>query len=104
MLFVGIDVAKSHHDVAILDDSGQVILRHLRILNNRQGFVKLHQSLVQLTADTNDDIRIAMEATGHYHLNLLLFLQANAYPAFAYNPFSFNISEPCQCFHKLSKG
>lgn len=87
MLFVGIDVAKSHHDVAILDDSGQVILRHLRILNNRQGFAKLHQSLVQLTADTNDDIRIAMEATGHYHLNLLLFLQANAYPAFAYNPF-----------------
>ncbi|MDI6667663.1 transposase [Leuconostoc falkenbergense] len=87
MLFVGIDVAKSHHDVAILDDLGQVVLRHLRILNNRQGFDKLHQTLVQLTAHTNDDIRVAMEATGHYHLNLLLFLQVNAYPTFAYNPF-----------------
>lgn len=87
MLFVGIDVAKSHHDVAVLDDNGLVVLRHLRILNSRQGFATLHQSLIQLSADTNDDIRIAMEATGHYHLNLLLFLQANAYPTFAYNPF-----------------
>lgn len=87
MLFVGIDVAKSHHDVAVLDDSGLVVLRHLRILNNRQGFSTLHQFLIQLSADTKDDIRIALEATGHYHLNLLLFLQSNAYSAFAYNPF-----------------
>ena len=44
MLFVGIDVAKSHHDVAVLDDNGLVVLRHLRILNSRQGFATLHQS------------------------------------------------------------
>ncbi|OQJ70799.1 hypothetical protein BMS77_08250, partial [Leuconostoc pseudomesenteroides] len=79
-------LARVYH-VAVLDDNGLVVLRHLRILNSRQGFATLHQSLIQLSADTNDDIRIAMEATGHYHLNLLLFLQANAYPTFAYNPF-----------------
>lgn len=87
MFFVGIDVAKSHHDIAIIDDSGQVILRHIRIMNNRHGFNKLHQTLIQLSSDTNDDIRIAMEATGHYHLNLISFLQTNSYSAFAYNPF-----------------
>ena len=72
MLFVGIDVAKSHHDVAVLDDNGLVVLRHLRILNSRQGFATLHQSLIQLSADTNDDIRIAMEATGHYSCKPML--------------------------------
>ncbi|MGQ4572695.1 hypothetical protein ACUIJP_01000 [Leuconostoc pseudomesenteroides] len=38
MLFVGIEIAKSHHDVAVLDDNGLVVSRHLRILNSRQGF------------------------------------------------------------------
>ena len=48
MLFVGIDVAKHKHDVAVLDSVGEVILKHLLIQNNREGFTTLHKSLCQL--------------------------------------------------------
>lgn len=86
MLFVGIDVAKHKHDVAVLDSEGEVILKHLLIQNNREGFTTLHTSLCQLVKVSNEDIRIALEDTGHYSFNILAFLRAKGYQVFSYNP------------------
>jgi len=75
MLFVGIDVAKSHHDVAILDHDGTIILRHLRIQNTRLGFELLINKLNDLTNQLHQPVRIAMESTGHYSTNIMMFMQ-----------------------------
>ncbi|MGQ4573955.1 IS110 family transposase [Leuconostoc pseudomesenteroides] len=87
MLFVGIDVAKSHHDVAILDHDGTIILRHLRIQNTRLGFELLITKLNELTNQLNQPVRIAMESTGHYCTNIMMFMQSHGYATFLYNSF-----------------
>lgn len=87
MLFVGIDVAKSHHDVAILDHDGTIILRHLRIQNTRLGFELLINKLNDLTNKLHQPVRIAMESTGHYSTNIMMFMQSHGYATFLYNPF-----------------
>lgn len=86
MLFVGIDIAKHKHDISILDDSGEILKSHMRIQNNRDGFMTLHQSLKKLSQTFNEEIMLAMEDTGIYSMNLLQFLQSKHYMVHTYNP------------------
>lgn len=86
MLYVGVDIAKYKHDIAIIDSEGIVHVRHLKIENSREGFAKLHMTLCNLKKVTEQEIQVAMEDTGHYCLNLLRFLRTNGYPTFSYNP------------------
>ena len=87
MLYVGIDVAKYKHDLAVIDSEGTVFIRHLQIGNNREGFTKLHMTLANLQKTTGEEIQIALEDTGHYCFNILRFLRTQGYPTFSYNPF-----------------
>lgn len=82
MLYVGIDVAKIKHDVTVLNEQGQVVLKPLTFSNNRAGFELLHNTLKQL----KQDCRIALEDTGHYAFNLLNFLHEQDYLVYTYNP------------------
>lgn len=84
MLFVGIDVAKNKHDIAMIDSSGTVLLDHLRIPNNREGFFKLHQTLNDF--QNGQQISISMEDTGIYGVNIQQFLQSQKYQVHTYNP------------------
>lgn len=86
MLFVGIDVAKYKHDIAVMDDSGAVRETHLRIQNNRAGFLSLNQTLEKLPQQPNEEIMIALEDTGIYSENLLHFLRSRHYTVHTYNP------------------
>ena len=86
MLFVGIDVAKHKHDIAILDDSGAILKAHLRIKNNREGFKLLDQTLEKLCRALTEETFIAMEDTGIYSLNLFRFLCSKRYMVHTYNP------------------
>ncbi|MBO0454928.1 IS110 family transposase [Candidatus Enterococcus murrayae] len=87
MLYVGIDVAKHKHDLAVLDSDGTIFIRHLQIRNNREGFLKLQMTLSNLQKTTGEEIQIALEDTGHYCFNILRFLRTQGYPTFSYNPF-----------------
>lgn len=86
MFYVGIDVAKNKHDIAVIDSEGTVSIRHLRIKNNREGFDKLLSTLKNLTKSSDDKIQLTLENTGHYCFNLLSFLQKEGYSVFSYNP------------------
>jgi len=83
--YVGIDVAKNKHDLAVIDGEGEIIIKNLRFQNSSQGFELLKKSLEQLNQPT-DQIQIALEDTGHYAYNLVAFLQNLTYPVFTYNP------------------
>lgn len=84
-LYVGIDVSKFKHDLAILENQGEVITKNLRFDNSSQGFQILREHLESLEYPISE-ILIALEDTGHYCDNLVMFLQKLGYTVFTYNP------------------
>lgn len=87
MLYVGIDVAKCKHDLAVIDSEGEIFVRHLKIANNHEGFSQLQMILEDLKPSTRQKIQVALEDTGHYSFNSIHFLRTQGYPTFSYNPF-----------------
>jgi transposase len=85
MWFVGIDVAKRHHEACVLDETGKVCGKTLRFSNDQTGGQKLLTWLGTMIADLSQ-ARIGMEATGHYWLALYSFLQKNGLTACVINP------------------
>ena len=74
--YVGIDISKYKHDFCIISNTGEVIVENSSFDNNKKGF---QYFLDQLKPYNNSQIRIAFEATGHYSLNLELFLTNQDY-------------------------
>ena len=77
MYFVGIDISKYKHDCFIATEVGEVIKEPFSFSNTNEGFLQLLTILKSL--DSSKEIRIGFEATGHYHMNLMLFLERNNY-------------------------
>ena len=70
--FIGIDIAKRKHDCFIMDHQGEVIRDSFSFPNDRSGFVYLKEILSNL--DAAQTSRIGFESTGHYAMNLKVFL------------------------------
>ena len=85
MFYVGIDVAKDKHDCCILGSDGEVLFSPFTIKNNLSGFDELYEKILSLTKDLTE-IKVGLEATGHYHLNLLCSLLDNGLSCFVINP------------------
>ena len=83
MYFVGIDISKYKHDCFITTET-DVIIENLSFKNSKDGFQQFLNSLSSL--DPSQEIRIGFEATGHYHLNLMLFLEENNFSFMEFNP------------------
>ena len=81
--YVGIDISKYKHDFCIISNAGELIVENFSFQNNKIGFQSL---LDQLKPYNKSDIRIAFEATGHYSLNLELFLVNNGFSFMKVNP------------------
>ena len=81
--YVGIDISKYKHDFCIISNTGEVIVENSSFENNKKGF---QYFLDQLKPYNNSQIRIAFEATGHYSLNLELFLTNQDYSFMKMNP------------------
>lgn len=81
--YVGIDISKYKHDFCIISNAGDLIVENFSFQNNKIGFQTF---LDQLKPYNKSDIRIAFEATGHYSLNLELFLVNNGFSFMKVNP------------------
>ena len=81
--YVGIDISKYKHDFCIISNAGELIVENSSFQNNKIGFQSF---LDQLKPYNKSDIRIAFEATGHYSLNLELFLVNNGFSFMKVNP------------------
>lgn len=81
--YVGIDISKYKHDFCIISNAGELIVENQSFQNNKIGFQSF---LDQLKPYNKSEVRIAFEATGHYSLNLELFLINNEYSFFKVNP------------------
>ncbi len=83
MIYIGIDISKYKHDCFICNDTGEVLVENLSFENNKKGF---QQFLDLLKPYDNSNVHIGLEATGHYGLNLKLFLEKNNYTFMEFNP------------------
>jgi len=83
---VGIDASKFKHDCVIADEYGHALFNPFTIENNRNGFNVLLETLNDLSE--KGEIKIGFEATGHYTINLKLFLEANGFSYMELNPLS----------------
>ena len=90
MIYVGIDISKDKHDCCILDRNGKMISKVFTIFNNKEGFDILYQKISSVAADFSQ-IKIGLEATGHYSYNLLGFLLDKGLPTFVINPLHTNL-------------
>ena len=83
MIYVGIDISKYKHDCFICSNTGEVIVENLSFENNQKGFQQFGDLLKPYD---NSNVHIGLEATGHYGLNLKLFLEKNNYSFMEFNP------------------
>lgn len=90
MICVGIDVAKDKHDCFILNSEGVVLADVFTIPNNLEGFNTLLDKL-RACSTPQDNIKVGLEATGHYSYNILGFLLDNGLPAYVLNPLRTNL-------------
>ena len=90
MICVGIDVAKDKHDCFILSSEGEVLADVFTIANNLSGFETLLQRIRVCTHPT-DNIKVGLEATGHYSYNILGFLLDKGLPTYVINPLHTNL-------------
>ena len=86
MYYIGIDISKFKHDCAVIDDVGEVITPSWSFANDHEGFSQLKVLLDSLGTET----RIGLESTGHYGMNLKLFLESNNFSFMEFNPLLIN--------------
>ena len=84
MYFIGIDISKYKHDCFIMNENNQVIRDSFSFDNSQEGFKTFLDVLKSL--DCSQEIKIGLEATGHYGNNLKLFLIDNGYSFMEFNP------------------
>lgn len=97
MIYVGIDVAKDKHDCFIVNSCGEVLRDVFTITNDKKGFIALLEAIPEVD---NDKIKVGLEATGHYSLNLLNFLSANNFQIIVLNPLQTNLFRKAHTLRK----
>ena len=90
MISVGIDVSKDKHDCFIFSSEGEVLADVFTIPNTMDGFHSLLQQIWKCS-NSQDKIKVGLEATGHYSYNLLGFLLDNGLATYVLNPLRTNL-------------
>lgn len=73
MISIGIDVSKGKSTVCMMKPGGEVLSAPFEILHTKVDLL----SLVQIIKSQNEEVRVIMEDTGHYHLPVATLLVDN---------------------------
>lgn len=90
MILVGIDIAKDKHDCFIMNSDGKVLFNAFTIPNTCVGFDTLYQNIHSVSDDLSN-VKVGLEATGHYSYNLLGYLLDKGFPTYIINPLHSNL-------------
>lgn len=85
MHYIGIDIAKHVHTVAVRAEDGAPRGKAVSFANDEAGFRSLLERFRELDVDAEDCI-VAMESTGHYWMATYAFLADHGYPVAVVNP------------------
>ena len=83
--YVGIDIAKHSHVVAVREADGAPRGKAVSFSNDEAGFRALADRLAELEVEPGDCV-VAMESTGHYWIALWSFLTDHGWPVAVVNP------------------
>lgn len=95
MIYLGIDVSKFKHNCYLATEDNFDKGCHFEIKNSRDGFDFL---LKKLSDFDKDKIRIGLESTGHYHLNLSRFLLDLNFNIHFFNPYQTSLYRKADSF------
>jgi len=84
MYFCGIDIGKTSHVASVIDSDGNLI-KTFSFKNSMEGFKSFLNTSKSISSD-NNQISFAMEATGHYWLNIYSFLLDFSKNLYVINP------------------
>ena len=90
MIFVGIDVAKDKHDCFICNSDAEVLFSPFTISNSLEGFNDLFDKIKSISDDLGN-VKVGLEATGHYSYNILGYLLDKGCPTFVINLLHTNL-------------
>lgn len=99
MIYVGIDVAKDKHDCLISNSEGEIIYPNFTIPNNSEGFNLLCSRIISCSLDFSQ-IKIGLEATGHYSNNISEYLINKNFQVFLINPLHTSLYRKSLSFRK----
>jgi transposase len=101
MIYIGIDVAKHKHDCFITNSDGEVLRNVFTITNSMTGFQQLYETILSFEPNPSaQNMRIGLEATGHYSNNLIDFLLTKNLNPVVLNPLSTNLFRKVQSLRK----
>ena len=95
MIYLGIDVSKFKHNCYLANEDNFDKGCHFEIKNSKDGFEYL---LRKLSDFDKDKIRIGLESTGHYHLNLSRFLLDLNFNIHFFNPYQTSLYRKADSF------
>ena len=99
MIIVAVDVAKDKHDCFITNTDGEVLFDPFIITNSQSGFEDLFDKIRSVT-DSLQNVKVGLEATGHYHLNLLGYLLDKGLHTCLINPLQTSLFRKSLSFRK----
>lgn len=85
MFYIGIDIAKYKHSMAVVGVGGEIILESFEFANTTEGFKKMLTTLSSKKV-TCADSKICIESTGHYGQVLAAQLQVHGFEVREVNP------------------
>lgn len=85
MIYAGVDIAKMDHVIGAVDETGAEAAKPMKFKNSEAGFEKCIAWL-ESVAESEDDVFVGMEATGHYWKACFAYLMAAGYRVCVVNP------------------
>lgn len=85
MIYAGVDIAKMDHVIGAVDETGAEVARPMGFKNTEAGFERCIAWL-ESVAESEEDVFVGMEATGHYWMALFACLAAAGYRVCVVNP------------------
>lgn len=102
MIYVGIDVASTKHDCYLMrSETGEIYSNPFTIKNDVNGYEKLHKAITTFVEQTGDSkVRIGLESTGPYSLNILKYFKNLNYEITLLNPLLTNMDKKATTVRK----
>ena len=85
MIYAGVDIAKADHVIGAVDETGAEVARPMQFKNAEAGFERC-VAWLESVAESEDDVFVGMEATGHYWMACFAYLTNKGYRVCVVNP------------------
>lgn len=85
MIYAGVDIAKTDHVIGAVDEAGAEVAKPMGFRNTEAGFERC-VAWLESVAESQEDVFVGMEATGHYWMACFAYLVAAGYRVCVVNP------------------